>query len=253
MKRAVLFLMITLGLFAAKARAAAGAPNVQIIDPQNPRFSFQAWPLGETEPLLFVSEIYLDDSGSYVRLDDGAFRIHDASNIRRPRDFDSVHATRYVQKGSPGAAARVWSKPVLAGDRWAFPRVSGPIALYAPVPIGSSYHLMDTGAGLEAYAEAAVRAKISGNAAAARLLAREKSRRALALRMAYIGGGVGAIGLVAALSDTEGVWGSSITLLGLAIVGASWIPHLSVQGHYEDAVRTYNKDVVKRRATGLNF
>lgn len=223
--------------------AAAGVANVHITESKKARYSFEAWPKGAAEPIRFVSAIYLKDSASYVHLDEGLFRAGEESGIRYTADFDSLRAARYVPRGTVLPAPMVWYKAAVAGQRWAFPRLTGKVTLYSSQPERSSYVFMDTGAGIESYSEAAVRTKISSNPAAKKWLRQEKTGKCVAWTMAAVGGGLAVAGLGATIAEVGGTTSNAVALVGIGIAAASWIPHLSVQGKYERAIRAYNEDV----------
>jgi hypothetical protein len=230
------------GMLASAALAASGSgiSSYQDMTAKRNQYSFEAWPKGSTESVRFISAIYLRDSVAYVRMDEGLFQAPDDSKIRYPEDFDSLRASKYVPRGTPLAAPVVWHKAVVAERRWGFPRLTGKVSLYASEPERAAYVFMDTGAGIERYSEAAVRAKISGHPGAARLLRREKAGHVVAWTMAGVGGGLAVAGLAATAAGVEGGTPGTVALLGLAIAGVSWIPHLSTQGKYEEAIRAYN-------------
>jgi hypothetical protein len=220
------------------------APFVPIENSQTVRYSIEAWPRGETEPLRFISGLYLEDSVSFVRLDDSRLDP-DPARTRRTTDFDSLRAARYVPRGLGIATAPEWYKASVAGRRWAFPVLSGKVTLYSAAPGRAVYAFMDTGAGIEPYQEAVVRTKIAKEPSAARLLRQEKNGHTVAWGMAWVGGGLAVGGFVSNLAGFEPGASSVVTLIGIGVAAASWVPHLGVQGNYEEAIRAYNQAVVK--------
>jgi hypothetical protein len=241
MKPGILF-AAALGLLSIAGHARnAGMTSVQITETKKLKYSFVAWPRGATEPVQFVSSLYLEDTVSFVRLDDARIKLSEDSKKRYVGDFDSLRATRYVPRGTPGVIAPpTWYPASVLGGRWGFPRLTGTVTLYSSQPDRGSYVFMDTGAGMEKYAEEAVRAKISRNASAAKLLRQEKIGHAATWGMAL--GGVALLGAGAVVTTWTDASGAPLLVIGLGLGLFSWVPHIVVEGKYEQAIRAYNRE-----------
>jgi hypothetical protein len=212
-------------------------------EPAKLKYSIIAWPKGATGPVRFRSAIYSNDTLSYVRIDDGALFVTGDFRVRTPEDLDSMRATlapnSFIRDPEDTASA-VWYTALRVGKRWGFVRFTGPISVYTRSPGRGSYVFMDTGAGIEAYSEKAIRAKLVTNPDAAQLLRQEKIGHSIAWGM-----GIGGLGLlvggITANAVAEGNPGNVLVIPGLVMGATSWIPHLMVQGKYEAAIRAYNE------------
>ena len=232
-----------IALCASAPFAATGISSYQQLPPPSKqKYAIHAWPRGSETPVRFVSGFYRNDTSVFVRLDDKSLVGADNSKIRFPADFDSLNAAKVPTTWPiPTDAEIEWLPASVIDGRWMFPRIAGKVSLYSSEPSRGLYHYMDTGAGLEPIQPEVLRTKIRSNTAAAKILRDEKIGHVAAWTMAIGGGSLAAIGAVSNLTGaTTAENANTITLLGLGIAAISWIPHLSVEGNFQEAIRAYN-------------
>jgi hypothetical protein len=244
-----------IGMCASLVFASPGAGLGAYQAPRDGRqqYTFKAWPRGDAVPLLFKSTLYLKDSVSSVRIDEGRlFPSKDETPVRRTADFDSLkvfylgplHSVN-TPEGPAYFRDTVWVPAQVIGRMWIFKKVSGRLSLYTTAPGRGAYRGMDTGTGIQPYSEQAVRAKIVTSPRAAQLLRQEKIGYTVAWTM-----GLGGAALVAAGAATNGVAdgspGTGIMLAGLGVAVFSWVPHFIVQDRLESAIEAYNAEAIAR-------
>jgi hypothetical protein len=229
--------------------ADTGISGYQTLSEKQTQYSFKAWPVGASAPIHFKSALYLKESASYVRIDEGnLFPKQDESPVRRVTDFDSLKIFAVSQaravttpQGPSYVRDTLWYPAHVVGKVWVFLKVPGRVALYTLRPGRGAYRGMDTGAGVMAYSEKALRAKIVQSPRAAKLLREEKIGHTVAWSMGLGGLGLAAIGTATNLvSDGNG--GNPFVFAGLGIAVFSWIPHLMVADRFEAAIKAYNQD-----------